>query len=162
MTEDEDLDGLAAEYVLGSLSPAERREVDARRRQDAALNQAITDWERRLAPLSAAEQGIEPPPELFGRITNRLRGTGDAASGGTVVAMPARRKLGGAPISAIAGIGALAACLLLGIGWLLLSSVPVPRCSSQSCTGATRGRTRIRVRKGRLRSGLPSTSRRTA
>jgi anti-sigma-K factor RskA len=32
MTEDDDIDGLAAEYVLGSLDPAERRQVDAGRR----------------------------------------------------------------------------------------------------------------------------------
>jgi anti-sigma-K factor RskA len=30
MHEDEDIDGLAAEYVLGSLEPRERREVEER------------------------------------------------------------------------------------------------------------------------------------
>ena len=47
MTEDEDIDGLAAEYVLGSLDPAERRQVDARRETDASLAAAIAAWEDR-------------------------------------------------------------------------------------------------------------------
>src|SRR5207245_5381271 len=44
MTEDDDIDGLAAEYVLGSLDPIEREQVDIRRRSDAALSQAVKDW----------------------------------------------------------------------------------------------------------------------
>ena len=37
MTEDENIDGLAAEYVLGSLDGAERAEVEARRDASARL-----------------------------------------------------------------------------------------------------------------------------
>jgi anti-sigma-K factor RskA len=127
MTENEDLDGLAAEYVLGSLSLAERREVDARRRQDAALDRAVADWERRLAPLSAGGQGIEPPPELYARITNRLWGTDEGASGGSVVPMPAARsRAGRLRVSGLVGVSALAACLLLAVGWVLLDMAAAP------------------------------------
>ena len=49
MTEEDDIDGLAAEYVLGSLSPTERAEVEARRGSDAALATAIEAWCRSAA-----------------------------------------------------------------------------------------------------------------
>jgi len=72
MTEEDDIDGLAAEYVLGSLSPAERGEVEARRGSDAALASAIEAWQVRLGPLSEQAPGLEPPSHLFGRILTRL------------------------------------------------------------------------------------------
>ena len=50
MTEEEDIDGLAAEYVLGSLGSAERAEVDARRRIDTSLAAAIEAWHAGSAP----------------------------------------------------------------------------------------------------------------
>jgi anti-sigma-K factor RskA len=127
MTENEDLDGLAAEYVLGSLSLAERREVDARRGRDAALDRAVADWERRLAPLSAGGQGIAPPPELYARITSRLWGADFHASGGSVVSISAARpRAGGLRASAFVGVSALAACLVLAVGWLLLNMAAAP------------------------------------
>ena len=61
MTEEDDIDGLAAEYVLGSLDPAERAQVDARRKTDAPLAAAVEAWERRLGPLNEQVAGIEPP-----------------------------------------------------------------------------------------------------
>src|SRR5204863_3597086 len=74
MTEDEDIDGLAAEYALGSLSPTERRQVDARRQADASLAAAIAAWERRLAPLSDRVPGVAPPPQLLDGILSRISG----------------------------------------------------------------------------------------
>jgi anti-sigma-K factor RskA len=54
MTEDDDIDGLAGEYVLGSLDPAERADIHARRRADMSLVRAIEAWQRHLSPLSEA------------------------------------------------------------------------------------------------------------
>lgn len=124
MTEDDDLDGLAAEYALGSLSLAERREVDARRRHDAVLDRAVTAWESRLGLLSAAERGIEPPPDLFAKIADRLWGGDRASSGAVVVPMRARRGAGG--LRAAALVGALAACLVIAVGWLMLNVPGTP------------------------------------
>ena len=50
MTEDDDIDGLAAEYVLGSLDPSERVAVEVRRRSDRALADAIAAWNAGLGP----------------------------------------------------------------------------------------------------------------
>ena len=66
MTEEDDIDGLAGEYVLGSLDATERRLVDARRRTDASLDAAIVAWERRLGPLNDRARGS---PHLHMRST---------------------------------------------------------------------------------------------
>jgi hypothetical protein len=115
MTEEDDIDGLAAEYVLGSLDPAERAQVDARRKTDAPLDAAIVAWERRLGPLSDREPGIAPPARLFERVLARIsvQRAGDARSAKIVSLRPrtARRH-----VLAVT-VGALAACLALAIGW---------------------------------------------
>ena len=74
MTDAADIDGLAAEYVLGSLTLEERRDVDARRRSDRALDQAVAAWERRLDPLGDFVPGVQPPAHLFEAIATRLWG----------------------------------------------------------------------------------------
>jgi anti-sigma-K factor RskA len=74
MTQEEDIEGQAAEYVLGSLSPAERRDVDARRGSDRSLDAAIAAWERRLDPLGDFIPGEQPPAHLFEEIARRIWG----------------------------------------------------------------------------------------
>lgn len=73
MSEAEDIDMLAAEYVLGTLDLAERRAVAARRLREPALDQAIHDWEQRLAPLNEGVPEIAPPEEVWGRIETALQ-----------------------------------------------------------------------------------------
>jgi anti-sigma-K factor RskA len=72
MTQEEDIEGLAGEYVLGSLTPEERRQVDVRRERDRTLAAAIADWERRLAPLADFIPGEEPPAQLREAIIRRI------------------------------------------------------------------------------------------
>jgi anti-sigma-K factor RskA len=72
MTEDEDIDALAGEYVLGTLDAAERAAVAARRQQEPALDAAIEAWTRRLAPLDEMAPPVEPPTELFARIQGAI------------------------------------------------------------------------------------------
>lgn len=72
MTTDDDIDALAGEYVLGTLDPAERSVVAARRQREPALDAAIRDWEQRLAPLDAETREIAPPVGLWTRIERRL------------------------------------------------------------------------------------------
>jgi len=114
MTEEDDIDALAAEYVLGSLSPAERAEVDARRRNDASLAAAIAAWQLRLGPLSEEAPGLEPPAHLFSRILARISGQGETADrvAAVVPLTASRRRFGLATVA-----GALAACVALAVVW---------------------------------------------
>jgi len=117
MTDDDDIDGLAAEYVLGSLDPAERQYVNARRRTDAALSRAVQAWEWRLGSLSDAAPGISPPGHLFVSIANRLWGEESRAIEPAVV-IPFRRSARRWRGLAVGSTGALAACLALIVIWL--------------------------------------------
>ena len=66
------IDALAAEYVLGTLDPAERASVAARRQREAALDQAITTWENRLGPLADLIPAIEAPAGVLLKIEERI------------------------------------------------------------------------------------------
>jgi hypothetical protein len=117
MTEEDDIDGLAAEYVLGSLDPAERRQVEARRQVDAALEAAIEAWQRRLAPLADREPGISPPDHVYEQILARIAGQPSARPGSANV-VPLRVAGGSGRWRTIAAsVTALAACLALALGW---------------------------------------------
>ena len=121
MTEDEDIDGLAAEYVLGSLDAAERGRVGVRRARERQLEEAIAAWERRLGPLSEREPGIAPPAHLYEGILARIssdaaRSAGAAGAAGAGV-LPLRRPAGRRWTFTVVGT-ALAACLALAVVWL--------------------------------------------
>src|SRR5215510_9829218 len=115
MTEEDDIDGLAAEYVLGSLSPAERAELEARRGGDAALAAAIEAWQVRLGPLSEQAPGLQPPSDLLGRILTRIADqSGTERRSADVVPLRA----GPASQRRLATVvSALAACLALALVW---------------------------------------------
>jgi hypothetical protein len=115
MPEEDDIDGLAAEYVLGSLDVAERRQVDARRQTDASLAAAIVAWERRLAPLSARGHDMAPPAHLFDGILARISSEAAQLTGAADV-VPWRRAPG-RRWALTAGASALAACLALAVVW---------------------------------------------
>ncbi len=112
MSEEEDIDGLAAEYVLGTLDAAERHRINVRRQTDAALSAAIGAWERRLAPLNEQGRGITPPAHLLDGIVSRV--TREAAPPSDVVAL---RRTSGRRWALVAGGSALAACLALAVVW---------------------------------------------
>jgi anti-sigma-K factor RskA len=111
MNDREDIDGLAAEYVLGTLDASERTAVAARRRREGDLDAAIGAWERRLSPLTDAIPPLEPPAGLFSRIEARLAGAGGGS--GQIIELERRvrrwRNLA-------AAASAVAACLLVAIG----------------------------------------------
>ena len=72
MTERDDIDMLAAEYVLGTLDAEERETVAARRAREADLDAAIAAWEQRLGPLDAYGPDVAPSPDLLAKIESRL------------------------------------------------------------------------------------------
>jgi anti-sigma-K factor RskA len=80
MTVTPDDDFAAAEYALGTLDPAERATLAARRLREPELDQAIHAWEARLAPLTEAAPAIEPPPDLLALFEERIRADSAAAA----------------------------------------------------------------------------------
>lgn len=106
MTERDDLDLLAGEYVLGTLDAAERAAVAARRQREPDLDAAITAWERRLAPLAETITPVEAPATTFPGILARL----DAGSDPLITTL--ERRLRRWRLATL-GIGALAAGLAL-------------------------------------------------
>lgn len=64
----EDLDGLAAEYVLGALGDDERRAAEVRLAADPAFRASVAEWERRLQPLADAIPPAAPPAWVRGRV----------------------------------------------------------------------------------------------
>lgn len=69
MAEDE---GLAAEYVLGTLDTAERLAAEALAAGDARFAGLVAHWQARLAPLASAYAEIPAPPGLAERVEARL------------------------------------------------------------------------------------------
>lgn len=72
MNELDDIDALAAEYVLGTLSRAERAEADAKLESDPAFAKAVAAWERRLGPLAEVVAPVQPPPGLYNKIRAQI------------------------------------------------------------------------------------------
>lgn len=69
---DSERDLRAAEYVLGSLSAEERAAFERERALDTATARAVTDWERRLAPLALVVPPQTPPGHVWPRIAGAL------------------------------------------------------------------------------------------
>lgn len=80
MTEREDIEELAAEYALGSLSASERASVEARRPSEPGLDRAILAWERRLSPFSETLEPVAPSPGLYGKIRARIAPAAEVVS----------------------------------------------------------------------------------
>ncbi|WEK52513.1 MAG: anti-sigma factor [Candidatus Kaistia colombiensis] len=113
MADDDDMEGLAGEYVLGTLDRPEREAVEARGVREPALRAAIGDWAERLQPLadSAGEQA--PPAGLWPAVLARIRAGGPAVADTARVLLLERtvRRLRIATI----GFGAIAAVLAIVI-----------------------------------------------
>jgi anti-sigma-K factor RskA len=80
MSMDEDKDGFAAEYVLGTLDAEERAQADALMLVDAAFAASVARWERRLGELNVLVAPVEPGAPLWDRIKAGLAST--AQTGG--------------------------------------------------------------------------------
>jgi len=80
VTIDQDKDVLAAEYVLGTLSPDERADAQALLAIDSAFAEVVRGWERRLGELSAMVDPVEPPPDMWNRIKAGIAVSEKAAS----------------------------------------------------------------------------------
>jgi len=90
MSMDEDRDGFAAEYVLGTLDVDERAQADALMLVDPVFAGVVRQWERRLGELNVLVAPVEPPEPLWERIKARIAeaGPGEPMRLPEVVAAP--------------------------------------------------------------------------
>lgn len=70
--DNDNLQALAGDYVLGTLPASGRRAVEQALDHDAALRAAVDDWQRRLLPLAALAAPVAPSPGLWPRIESAL------------------------------------------------------------------------------------------
>lgn len=68
----EDLDALAAEYVLGTLAPDERTHAEAMMAIDRGFVDIVHQWERRLGELNVMVEAVEPPAEIWDKIKSSV------------------------------------------------------------------------------------------
>ncbi|MBC3504569.1 anti-sigma factor [Pseudomonas sp. SWRI59] len=66
------LEALAGEYVLGTLPADQRAALAARMAHDPRLQRAVDAWEERLLALTRVAQPSTPSPRLWGRIERSL------------------------------------------------------------------------------------------
>lgn len=70
--QDDDLEALAAEYVLGTLAADERGQAEALLRVDAGFVDIVHRWERRLGELNVMVEAVEPPAELWDKLNSSI------------------------------------------------------------------------------------------
>jgi anti-sigma-K factor RskA len=73
-------DLIAAEYVLGVLSAAERQEATHRIDTDPAFARLVDEWEVRLSPLADAYPAAEPSQSVKAAIDRRLFASASAST----------------------------------------------------------------------------------
>src|SRR5882724_7743418 len=68
MTMDEEKEGFAAEYALGTLDADERAQADALLLLDPEFTAEVRRWERKLGELNVLVAPVEPPEPVWERI----------------------------------------------------------------------------------------------
>jgi anti-sigma-K factor RskA len=142
MSDAEDRDLLAAEYVLGVLDAAEAKRVEQMVADDPGFARAMRAWEERLAPLSTLADPIEPPAAVWQRIA-----TATTLPDGAVVPLRRLRIWQLATAGGLALAAALAAFIVLRPPPPPLVAVLTPAGNAAPVLLATRepgGRLRVR------------------
>ena len=103
---------LAAEYALGTLRGAARERFKRWLNEEGALARAVSEWEARLAPMTAGVEPVAPRPRLWKSIARELDERAEATR---------RSAQGFWRNLALVASGALAAVLVMAVvapGWL--------------------------------------------
>jgi anti-sigma-K factor RskA len=72
MTMDEDRQGLAAEYAIGTLGAEERQQADALMLLDPEFAAEVRQWERRLGELNVLVAPVEPGEPIWTQIRAKV------------------------------------------------------------------------------------------
>ena len=118
MARPDDMEELAAEFALGTLSAAEKQGAEELLASDPEFAGMVKAWERRLIPLALALEPIEAPPRVRGAVMKAI--AGDAPNSETVVTW--KRKASAWRL-ATAGASTIAAALA---AFILISKPLVP------------------------------------
>jgi anti-sigma-K factor RskA len=101
-----DFNGLAAEYVLGTLDAAEKRNAEALLHSDAGFAAEVEAWRRRLDPLLEVPSA-EPPAGVLDRVFSAIEGRG-LADGAEIIELRRRavvwKRTAGAAVAIAAGL----------------------------------------------------------
>jgi anti-sigma-K factor RskA len=100
-------EALAADYVLGTMRAGARRRFEALLPSHVELRRATAAWQERLMPLTASIDPVQPPGDVWRRISDRL----DRRK--SVVAGAWQRLSFWRSVSAFAGVAAIALAVLL-------------------------------------------------
>jgi anti-sigma-K factor RskA len=130
--EPENLDLLAAEFVLGTLVGAARRSFARRRVRDPFVDRRVSAWEDRFAVLTMRLAPVAPSPAVWPAIERRV----DSGTRGTW--------------RAIAAVVALVA--VLGFGWIVWQELRPPQATAEfaSTSGETLWHVELAARGDRL------------
>ncbi len=124
----DDRSAAAGEYVLGTLSQDERREVELALATDAALQAEVYAWQDRLLPLAARVPPATSEPAPWPPLESRLGPQGAT----TAASRPAAAPAGNDPLWQrlrrwqITGVAAIAASMLLAALLVLRGGPAVP------------------------------------
>ncbi len=113
MTEPEDSDLFAAEYVLGTLDVAERVVAATRTEFDLPFAQLVDAWQERLAPLIDAIEPVPPSDHVLNSLLVRLFGMPSKVDEVALARLKRRMRVWQ---GATVGLSAVAAGLLAWVG----------------------------------------------
>ena len=74
----DELNALAAEYVLGTLDYEERKGATALLEVDPTFRGIVRIWERRFGELHLMVEAVEPDPQIWARIKPKMAGVEQA------------------------------------------------------------------------------------
>src|SRR5689334_1996797 len=109
----EDVQALAAEYVLGTLDAGERSAAEARMAADPEFRAAVAEWERRLQPLDETARAETPSRDVWEGIVSRLDSLAPASDSNVVQLRRSVTRWRAATLALAAAAAALVAVVVL-------------------------------------------------
>ncbi|MFJ3482702.1 anti-sigma factor domain-containing protein [Pseudomonas sp. NPDC090202] len=113
-TPEQDVQIIAGEYVLGTLSDSQRAEVQQRLAHDPALRKAVDGWQSRLLALTDMAEPAPSSAGLWRRIERSLGDLSQGAKSSTRSRRPSSRKWNGLVFWRRLAVVSVIAALLLG------------------------------------------------